>query len=165
MHSSLHPNSHHQINFEKFNLKLLYPPPYVLDIWYEPDANTDLIEWLICLIETEILEILMLMRRCLFSIKQFWILSNFILRKKLTVNDKEPLWFTKKWKTSSKRETMFIKAMEIVKTIIACNTWEDWNFFKNTYINKIEVSKLNYYSQATYKLTIYEKIQNFIGHY
>ena len=28
VHSSLHPNSHHQIVFAKFNLKVYYPPPY-----------------------------------------------------------------------------------------------------------------------------------------
>ena len=28
VHSLLHPNSHHQIVFAKFNLKVYYPPPY-----------------------------------------------------------------------------------------------------------------------------------------
>ena len=28
VHSSLHLNSHHQIGFAKFNLKVYYPPPY-----------------------------------------------------------------------------------------------------------------------------------------
>ena len=31
--------------------------------------------------------------------------------------------------------------------------------------NAIEVSKLNYYSQITYKLTHIQKMQKFIGHY
>ena len=28
VHSSLHPNCHHQITYAKFNLKIYYPPPY-----------------------------------------------------------------------------------------------------------------------------------------
>ena len=27
-HSSLHPSCHHHVTFEKFNLKIHYPPPY-----------------------------------------------------------------------------------------------------------------------------------------
>ena len=52
------------------------------------------------------------------------ILSNFIPHETLTADDKDPRWFTKKKrrKISSKRKAMFIKAIEIVKTIITCNT-------------------------------------------
>ena len=27
-HSSLHPSCHHHVTFEKFNLRIHYPPPY-----------------------------------------------------------------------------------------------------------------------------------------
>ena len=43
------------------------------------------------------------------------ILSNFIPHETLAIDDKDPPWFTKKTK-SSKRKTMFIKAIKIVKT-------------------------------------------------
>ena len=43
VHPSLHPNSHHQIIFAKFNLKIHYPPPYFREVWHYHDANTDLI--------------------------------------------------------------------------------------------------------------------------
>ena len=47
------------------------------------------------------------------------ILSNFIPHETVTVNDKDPTSIPKKNKTiSSKRKTMFIKATEIVITII-----------------------------------------------
>ena len=39
----LHPNSHHQIIFARFNLGILFPPPYFRDVWHYHDANTDLI--------------------------------------------------------------------------------------------------------------------------
>ena len=34
VHSSLHPNSHHQITYSTFNLKIYYPPPYEWEIWH-----------------------------------------------------------------------------------------------------------------------------------
>ena len=40
IHSSLHPNSHHQIAFAKFNLKFYYPPPYERRVWHYKYANT-----------------------------------------------------------------------------------------------------------------------------
>ena len=43
VHPSLHPNSHHQIIFAKFNLEIHYPLPYFCDAWHYQDANTDLI--------------------------------------------------------------------------------------------------------------------------
>ena len=43
VHSSLHSNCHHQITFAKFNLEILYPPPYVREVWHNKDANTELI--------------------------------------------------------------------------------------------------------------------------
>ena len=41
---SLHPNCHGQIVFEKFNLDLVYPPPYEREIWHYQKANIDLIK-------------------------------------------------------------------------------------------------------------------------
>ena len=43
VHPSLHPNSHHHIIFAKFNLEIVFSPPYFRDDWYYQDANTDLI--------------------------------------------------------------------------------------------------------------------------
>ena len=41
VHSSLHPNCHHQITYAKFNLKIHYPPPYEREIWHYGKANVD----------------------------------------------------------------------------------------------------------------------------
>ena len=43
VHSSLHPNCHHQIVFAKINLKICYPPRYEREIWHYEKANADLI--------------------------------------------------------------------------------------------------------------------------
>ena len=42
IHSSLHSNYHHQIDFAKFNLSIFYPPPYERTVWYYDRANTKL---------------------------------------------------------------------------------------------------------------------------
>ena len=47
VHSSLHPNCHHQIVFAKINLKIYYPPPYEREIWHYEKENADLIRRLI----------------------------------------------------------------------------------------------------------------------
>ena len=41
VHSSLHPNCHHQITYAKFNLKIHYSPPYEREIWHYGKANFD----------------------------------------------------------------------------------------------------------------------------
>ena len=44
VHSNLHSNCpHHQIIFAKFNLEVVYLPPYVREVWHYKDANTELI--------------------------------------------------------------------------------------------------------------------------
>ena len=43
VHSSLHSNCHHQIVFAKFNLHIVYPPPYLCEIWHYREANTRII--------------------------------------------------------------------------------------------------------------------------
>ena len=40
---SLHPNYHHQIIYAKFNLEVLYPPPYTREVWHYKDSNVDFI--------------------------------------------------------------------------------------------------------------------------
>ena len=43
VHSSLHPNCHHQIVFAKLNLDIGYPLHYLREIWHYREANTGLI--------------------------------------------------------------------------------------------------------------------------
>ena len=47
VHSSLHPNCHHQIIFSKINLKIEYPPPYERLVWNYGKANVDAINLVI----------------------------------------------------------------------------------------------------------------------
>ena len=43
VHSSLHSSCHNQIVFEKFNLHIVYSPPYLRGIWHYRETNTRLI--------------------------------------------------------------------------------------------------------------------------
>ena len=44
VHSSLHPNCHHQAVFAKFNLSILYPLTYERTVWFYKKANPKLIQ-------------------------------------------------------------------------------------------------------------------------
>ena len=39
--SSLHQNCHHQLVFARFNLKVVFPPPYECEIWHFKKENVD----------------------------------------------------------------------------------------------------------------------------
>ena len=43
VHSSLHPNCHHQIVSAKINLTICYPPPYERETWHYEKANAGII--------------------------------------------------------------------------------------------------------------------------
>ena len=42
--SSLKSNCHHQLIFAKFNLEVIFSPPYVQEAWHYKDANIELID-------------------------------------------------------------------------------------------------------------------------
>ena len=44
VHFSLHENCHHQLIYEKINLKVFYRSPYKREIWHYQRANVDLIQ-------------------------------------------------------------------------------------------------------------------------
>ena len=39
--SSLHQNCHHQIVFTRFNLKVVFPPPYEREVWHFRKVNVN----------------------------------------------------------------------------------------------------------------------------
>ena len=44
VHSSLHENCNHQITYVKFNLNVIYPPPYETEVWHYKLANSECIQ-------------------------------------------------------------------------------------------------------------------------
>ena len=66
VHASLHSNCHHQIIYAKFDLKIIYPPPYERMVWHFKDANSDHIKSAINIFDWE-----SALNFFLFSIQQF----------------------------------------------------------------------------------------------
>ena len=94
VHSSLHPNCHHQVVFAKFNLFILYPPPYEKTVWFYEKANPELIrraisefDWIRALsnISTD-------KKVCYFTETLLNIIHNFILHERIVCDDRDPPW-------------------------------------------------------------------------
>ena len=110
VHSSLHPNCHHQIVFAKFNLHIVYPPPYLREIWHYREANTRLIRraikefnWERAFSNTSVNEKVDIFNRTILNI-----LSNFIPHETIVCNDKDPPWFNNRIKTLIKEKKCYI---------------------------------------------------------
>ena len=97
VHSSLHPNCHHQIVFAKINLKIYYPPPHDPEIWHYEKANADLIRrsipWDIRFAHIDVNQ-----EVYLFNIIIKNILCNFTPHETVTCDDRVPPWITSKIK-------------------------------------------------------------------
>ena len=101
VHSPLHSNYLHQIVFAKFNLHIVYLPPYLREIWYYREANTRLIRhaikefnWERGFSNTNINENVDIFNRIILNI-----LSNFIPHETTVYNDKDPPWLNNRIKT------------------------------------------------------------------
>ena len=97
VHSSLHPNCHHQIVFPNFNLKIYFPPPYERLIWKYEKANAHLIrrairnfDW-----ENKFSLIGINDQVALFNETIVIIMSNFIPNETMTFDDRDPPWLNK----------------------------------------------------------------------
>ena len=110
VHSSLHPNCHHQIVFAKLNLHIVYPPPYLREIWHYREANTGLIRrvikefnWERAFSNTSVNEKVDIFHRTILNI-----LSNFIPHELIVCDDKDPSWFNNRIKTLIQEKKCYI---------------------------------------------------------
>ena len=97
VHSSLHPNCHHQITDAKFNLKIHYPPPYEREICYYDQGNVDhirkavdLFPWAKTLRNLNINDKIFLFNKTVKNI-----ISNYIPRETVIFDDRDPPWINK----------------------------------------------------------------------
>ena len=100
VHPSLHPNCHHQIVFAKFNLDIVYPPPYEREIWHYQKANIDLIkrainsfDWEKAFSNIDIDKMVSIFNQTIINI-----LCNFIPHETVLFDDRDPLWMNKQIK-------------------------------------------------------------------
>ena len=91
---SLHPNCHYQIIYTKFNLEVLYPPPYTCEVWHYQDENIDLIrrsinefDWDRALANKHVVGKVFIFNKIVLNI-----VSNFIPHKVIVFDDKDSPW-------------------------------------------------------------------------
>ena len=92
VYSSLHPNCHHQVVFAKFNLSILYPPPYEKTVWFYEKANLELIrrainefDWIRALSNVSTDKEVV----CYFTETLLNIIHNFILHERIVCDDRD----------------------------------------------------------------------------
>ena len=88
---------HHQIIHCKFNLMIVYPPPYERLVWDYKRANTDAIissinqvDWEFLFFNKNVHQQVYIFNKTLINI-----FSNFIPNRYVTFNDKDPPWYLK----------------------------------------------------------------------
>ena len=101
VHTSLHPNCHHQIVHAKLNLKIEYYPLYERLVWNYKNTNIQLLNrtietfnWEKLLENKNVNEQVYLFNKTMLNI-----FHNFIPNKNIIYNDKDPLWFNSQIKT------------------------------------------------------------------
>ena len=101
VHSSLHPDCHHQIVFAKFNLTIFYPPPYKQLVRHYQQPNTDLIKRAIELLGwgKSLSNLNMNKQVSVFNETITHIFGNFILLETISCNDKDSPWVNKQTET------------------------------------------------------------------
>ena len=101
VHSSLHPNHHHQIIFSKFNLATCYLPPFIRLVWNYQQASTDLIKQAIELFDWEksLSNLDVNKQISVFKEKIINIFWKFYSARNNPCNDKYAPWMNKQIKT------------------------------------------------------------------
>ena len=94
LQSSFHQNCHHQIVFARFNLKVVFPPPYEREVWHFKKANvghirksTNGFQWEKSFQNVNVNDIVHLFNRTIKNI-----LHNFIPHETITCDDTDPPW-------------------------------------------------------------------------
>ena len=110
VHSLLHPNCHHQIVCAKLNLPIVYPPPYLREIWHYRKANTGLIRcaiksfnWERVFSNTSANEKVDIFNRTILNI-----ISIFIAHETIVCDDKDHPWFNNRIKTLTQEKKYYI---------------------------------------------------------
>ena len=149
---SLHSNYHHQIVFAKFNLQIYYSPPYPREIWHYKQANTELIRWAVtdfnwdrAFLNTNVNEKVFMFINTILNI-----LSNFIPHETIVCDDKDPPWFNRAIKSLIQEKDTFNKYRKSKNNI---QLLQHLRLLQEKLNSFISVSKQNYYSRMSAKLT------------
>ena len=112
LHSSPHPNCHHQVAFAKFNLSILYPTPYERTVWFYEKANPELIlrainecDWIRALSNVSIDK-----KVCYFTETLLNIIHNFIPHETIVRDDRNPPWMSSEIKNLINEKNLSYKS-------------------------------------------------------
>ena len=145
VHSSLHPNCHHQRTYPKFNLKIDYPPPYEREMWHYGKTNVDHIRkatnefpWERKFENSSVDEKVIMFNATIKNI-----LSNNIPHETITCDDGDPPWINK-----NITQLILEKNQAYKSYLQSNNSFQFLNHFQflQTKLNSlIEESKKKYY--------------------
>ena len=109
-------------------------------------------DWDRAFVNTNVNEKVLILNRTILNI-----FSNFTPHETLTIDDKDPPWFTKKIKNIIHEKNNVYKSYRNSKSNNDTHYLRRLKVLQEDLHNAIEVSKLNYYSRITYKLTHIQK--------
>ena len=111
VHGSLHPNCHHQIVYSRFNLDIYYPPPYQRLIWDYKKADAtkirkalDSVNWERLFDKKNVNAQVLKLNETKLNVFQ-----NYVPRKYLTIDDKDPVWMNETIKSKIKIKNKIFK--------------------------------------------------------
>ena len=153
VHSSLHPNCHHQIIHAKFNLKIFYPPPYERVVWHYQDANNDLIQrsisqfnWERAFSNKGVNKQISIFNETILNI-----MTNFIPHETKIFNDREPPWINNKVKTMIQEKNKIYQLYLKNKSNMLATKLET---LQNLIYETLESCKSKYYENISKKIML-----------
>ena len=122
VHSSLHPNCHHQIVHTSFNLDIYYPPPYQRLIWdYKKTDSTnirkalDSVSWERLFDKKDLDSQVVILNETILNV-----FRNYVPNKYVTIDDKNSVWMNEiiKSKMEKNNYTSNISKMECLNVTL-----------------------------------------------
>ena len=151
---SLHANCHHQIIYAKFNLEVLYPPPYTREVWHYQDSNVDQIrpslnefDWDRAFANKHVDEKVLIFNKTVLNF-----LSNFIPHEVIVC---DPPWFNRKIKSLINEKLRTYNAYR--KNIGNSQLRKNLSSLQQRLRNLIDDSKQKYFLRLTQKLNTIQK--------
>ena len=152
VHASLHANCHHQIMYAKFDLKIIYPPPYERTVWHFKHANSDHIKRAIDIFDWEsaLNHIDANDPVSLFNSTILNIISNFIPNETITCDHRDLPWMNSFIKNLIHAKYNFYK--KFVRK--SNNMYHDYAFknLQNHLNQSIQIAKQNYVNKIAQRL-------------
>ena len=152
IHSSIHPNCHHQIIHAEIDFKVFFPPPYQRKIWHYNRADYEGLrncvnnfDWERAFSNNHIEKQVEIFNHTIQNI-----VSNFIPNELITINDKDYPWISPNIKNKiSYKNVLFSK---YIKNGRSHFDWQKVEVARNDIINSIKESKKSYYKRINDKL-------------